>query len=130
LTLEIEDSLKLGVMMMDINAPDPLDALIAAPDHHRLLMENERVRVLETLIPAGDRTPIHTHCWASVLHIISWSPFIRYDDKGEIILETQKVEALRNPPSILWGAALPPHSLENIGDTELRIVAVELKDTE
>lgn len=37
----------------DANAPwpwpDPLDAMTAAPRFHRLLFENERVRVLENL---------------------------------------------------------------------------------
>ena len=114
--------------MSDISSHDPLDALIAAPNHHRLLMENERVRVLETVIAAGDRTPIHTHRWPGVLHILSWSHFIRFDDQGKIMLGSQKVEALLNPPSIQWGAALPTHSLENIGETELRLIAMELKD--
>ena len=114
--------------MSENNWPESLDALVAAPDHHRLLMENERVRVLETVIAAGDRTPIHTHCWPSVLHILSWGHFIRYDDQGQIMVESQKVESLQNPPSILWSEPLPPHSLENVDDTELRIIAVELKE--
>lgn len=114
--------------MSDTSSNDRLDALVAAPNHHRLMMENERARVLETFIAAGDRTPVHTHRWPSVYYILSWSPFIRYDDQGKIMVESQKVEALQNPPSILWGEALPPHSLENIGETELRIIAVELKD--
>src|SRR5258708_38767859 len=110
--------------------PDELDALVAAPAHHKLLFENERVRVLETVIAAGDRTPVHTHRWPSVLNIVSWSHFIRRDDKGNILVESKKVEALQNPSAFLWGAALPPHSLENIGETELRIIAVELKDAQ
>ncbi|MBS1640593.1 MAG: hypothetical protein JSR12_11100 [Bacteroidetes bacterium] len=44
-----------------------LDALIAAPQHHKLLFENEWVRVLDTNIPAGEilmYIPINTllHC--------------------------------------------------------------------
>ncbi len=31
--------------------PDSLDALRAAPNYHRLLFENDRVRVLEVRIP-------------------------------------------------------------------------------
>jgi hypothetical protein len=34
--------------------PDELDALIAAPRHHLLLMENESVRVLDTRVPPGE----------------------------------------------------------------------------
>ncbi len=43
--------------------PDSLDALVAAPKHHALLLEDDRVRVLQTTIPAGDVAPLHTHCW-------------------------------------------------------------------
>jgi hypothetical protein len=41
--------------------PDSLDAVIAAPQYHRLVLENERVRVLDTQIPSGDIVPVHTH---------------------------------------------------------------------
>lgn len=46
--------------------PDDLDALIAAPDHHTLLFEDDRVRVLDTVIRAGDRTPVHSHRWPAI----------------------------------------------------------------
>jgi predicted metal-dependent enzyme (double-stranded beta helix superfamily) len=46
--------------------PDSLDALVAAPDHHTLLLENDRVRVLITRIAPGDITPIHTHRWRGI----------------------------------------------------------------
>ena len=40
--------------------PRELDALIAAPDSHRLLLENDRVRVLEVVIEPGAREPEQT----------------------------------------------------------------------
>ena len=109
--------------------PDALDALVAAPNHHRLLFENDRVRVVETHIPAGERTAVHTHRWAGVLYTMTWSDFIRYDDKGNVLVDTKKNGIVREPGSANWGPALPPHSLENVGSSELRIVAVEMKDT-
>jgi len=33
--------------------PEELDALTAAPDNHRVLLENPRVRVPETVVRAG-----------------------------------------------------------------------------
>src|SRR6266436_1188283 len=57
--------------------PDSLDAMIAAPDHHEVLLENERVRVLDSRIKAGETVPVHTHRWASVLYILGTSDFIR-----------------------------------------------------
>lgn len=108
--------------------PDSLDALVAAPNHHKLLFENERVRVLNTSIPEGDRVPIHTHRWPSVLYILSWSDFVRYDDKGKVLLDSRKVESFKNPPAVVWSSSLPPHSLENIGKMDLNIIAIELKE--
>ena len=109
--------------------PDNLDALVAAPDHHTLLMENDRVRVLDTRIAAGDRTPVHTHRCPAVLYVLSWSDFVRYDDKGEVMLDSRMVDALKSPPKALWSAPLPPHSLLNVGDADLHVISVELKES-
>jgi hypothetical protein len=38
-----------------------LDAVIAAPKHHKVLFENERLRVLEVTLEANDEEPIHHH---------------------------------------------------------------------
>jgi hypothetical protein len=107
--------------------PDDLDALVAAPDHHTLLFENDRVRVLDTCIRAGDQTPIHTHRWPAALYFVSWSDFVRYDDQGSVLLDSRSVPALRSPPTALWSEALPPHSLQNVGAADLRVIAVEMK---
>jgi len=46
---------------------DPqLDAVVAAPKHHRVLFENERVRVLEVILEPNDEEPVHHHRWPSV----------------------------------------------------------------
>ena len=108
--------------------PDSLDALVAAPDHHQLMLENDRVRVLNTRIAPGDRTPIHTHRWPSVLYVLSWSNFVRYNDKGEVLVDSRRVDAFKVPPAVAWSASLPPHSLENVGETDLHIISVELKE--
>ena len=31
------------------------------------------------------------------------------------------------PASVAWTAAMPPHSLENVGDSEIRLLNIELK---
>jgi hypothetical protein len=107
---------------------DWLDALTASPEHHTLLFENERVRVLNTTIPAGEQTAIHTHCWQSAMYILSWSDFVRYDDQGQVLVDSRKIAAFKNPPAVLWSDALPPHSLENVGQADLNIISVELKE--
>ncbi len=54
------------------NAQDPstwdpaLDAVVAAPKHHRVLFENDSLRVIEVTLEAGDEEPVHHHRWPSV----------------------------------------------------------------
>jgi hypothetical protein len=50
-----------------------LDAMTAAPEHHEILMENDQVRVLDTRLGSGERTPVHTHRWPATLYVMSWS---------------------------------------------------------
>lgn len=107
--------------------PDELDALKVAPEHHALLFENEWVRVLDTCIPAGERTAVHAHCWSSQLYVLSWSDFVRRDAEGEVVLDSRQVPSLADPPVTLWSGPLPPHSLENVGAVDLHVIGVELK---
>jgi mannose-6-phosphate isomerase-like protein (cupin superfamily) len=104
-----------------------LDALIAAPANHRLLLENDRVRVLDTEIQPGDRTPVHTHQWPAVHYVLSWSAFVRRDESDAVLLDTRTTAFAHAPPQVLWGEPLPPHSLENVGETSLHIISVEQK---
>lgn len=107
--------------------PEDLDALKAAPANHRLLLENERVRVLETAIPVSMSTPVHTHRWASVEYVLSATSIIRRDGGGNVVFDSRAGAELR-PFEALWSESFPPHSVENVGDTELRVIMVELKD--
>jgi hypothetical protein len=106
--------------------PDSLDALSAAPEHHTLLFENEHVRALETRIRPGDLVPVHTHRWPSVLYVLGWSDVVRRAADGTVVMDS-RTSGAGTPPAVVWSPALPPHSLENVGSTELRIVSVELK---
>ena len=106
--------------------PDSLDALSAAPQHHILLFENDSVRVLETRIAPGDRAPVHTHRWPSLLYVFSWSDFVRRDADGQLVVDS-RVASDGSPPTVIWSPALPPHTLENVGATEIQVVSVELK---
>ncbi len=107
-------------------ATHPLDAMTAAPDHHAVLFENDHVRVLDTRLAPGQQTPVHAHQWPAALYVLSWSDFLRRDETGAVLVDSRE----RLPAAIgagLWIEPLPPHSVENIGITDLHIVAVELK---
>lgn len=104
-----------------------LDALAAAPAQHRLLLENEAVRVLDTRIAPGERTPVHTHVWPAVLYVRSWSDFVRRDADGNLLVDSRTMTAKPAAGATLWSPALGPHSAENVGDCDLHILAVEVK---
>ena len=108
--------------------PPELDGPIAAPDHHRVIFENERVRMLETAIRAGDRTPLHTHRLPTAIHVVSGSLFTRRDETGAILVDTRAAVPPFEMPPVLWSAGNPPHTLENTGDDDLVVIGVELKD--
>ena len=107
--------------------PEELDAMVAAPQHHKLLMENDFVRVIDTLILPGEITNVHTHKWPASLYVISWSDFIRYDHEANIVLDSRKLSKTPLPSSAIWSDPLSPHALENIGKHPIHIISVEIK---
>lgn len=98
----------------------PLDAMTAAPDHHRVLLENDRVRVLDTRLASGDTTPVHEHAWPAVLHVLSWSDFVRIDREGNVVLDSRATGMNPQPGTISWSQPLTPHAVRNLGAHELR----------
>ena len=104
-----------------------LDACIAAPRHHRVLLENEHVRVLDTRVAAGETVPLHLHGWPAVHHVMSWSDFVRRDEHGVVQVDTRGKPAVATGTA-LWSGPLGPPTLENVGSAELHVVSVELKD--
>ena len=67
----------------DWTRPPSMDAVVAAPGSHRVLFENDDVRVLEVTIAAGHREPEHTHRDPSVM-IVDGPARIRYYQDGTL----------------------------------------------
>jgi hypothetical protein len=105
--------------------PEELDAVIAAPKHHRLVFENDRVRLLDTVIPAGDTVPVHTHRWPAVYYTLQRGDFIRRDGEGNLLFDSRKAAPL--PPASFIDC-LPPHSVENVGSTDIHLISFETKE--
>ena len=110
--------------------PDSLDALVAAPDYHRLLFENKRLRVLEVHIRPGELVPVHTHRWPGAVYVVSESDFIRRDGGGKLLFDSRTARRPPSPATVLWTEPLTPHSVENIGDSEIFLITTELKEPE
>jgi hypothetical protein len=112
--------------------PDSLDATIAASASHRVLLEDEYVRVLVVSIPPGRKEPVHTHRWPSVLV---------HERVGRRISEDYAPDVRgrlvpRNPvtsPAIAGFRASRlgpegPHAVQNLEAYATHAIRVELKD--
>jgi len=117
-------------LLPDQQWPAHLDALVAAPRHHKLLYENDSVRVLEVRIPRGESVPLHTHRWPAVLQLQRWSEHVRRNEAGKIVFDSREAEPAMLMPAVVWSEPLAPHSVENVGGAELLVLSVELKDTD
>lgn len=116
---------------LDVNSvqwpwDDSCDAVIAAPRSHVIKLENDSVRVVEVIIPPGQKEPIHTHRWPSVM-IVSSSAKIRYYDAGGIATEIPRRNVNANNPYVEWLDPEGLHAVENIDTIPYRALRVELK---
>ena len=108
--------------------PNELDAMIAAPNNHKIILENDRVRVLEVVVAPKEIEPVHHHKWPSVLYIMDAGEFIDRDREGNIIMDTRELPEPIEYPLTLWKEPEAPHSVENLSSTKaLRLIRVELK---
>lgn len=104
-----------------------LDAVVAAPAFHALLLENDAVRVLNTRIEPGQIVPLHTHRWPAAYYVLSVGDFVRRDEHGRVTLDTRATPTGLRPGTAVWSPALGPHTLENVGATTIHVVSVEVK---
>ena len=65
--------------------PKNQDAVVAAPKNHKILLENEKVRVLEVTVAPGEVEPIHHHQWPSVLYVME-AGFLSIEMQKEMLL--------------------------------------------
>jgi len=105
--------------------PDSLDAVCGAPDSHRILFENEAVRVLEVTIAADHKEPWHTHRWPSVM-LIDQSAAIRYF-RSENDFDERARQISAESPRIEWLKPEGIHCVENIDTIPYHAIRIELK---
>ena len=95
------------------------DPVKVAPETHKVLLENDRVRVLDVRIKPGEKVPMHSHP-ASVGYVLSGGKIrFTYPDG-----KTEEREPKAGTAS--WSEAVT-HAAGNVGTTELHVVRTELK---
>lgn len=100
-------------------AAGALDPVTADPTHFKVLLDNDRVRVLDYHAAAGDKTPMH------------WHPdYITYDVSGGSTKFTypkaKSMQRTSKAGDVAWHMS-ETHAGENVGSAEIHVLLVELK---
>lgn len=110
------------------NWPKDQDAVSAAPGNHKILLENDKVRVLEVTVAPGEVEPIHHHQWPSVLYVMEAGFFIDRDSEGNVIVDSRQIPEPLTFPLTMYKDPEAPHSVENLSETiTIRLIRVEMK---
>ncbi len=98
---------------------EDLDPLKAAADTHKLVFENQFVRVLEVRVPPGKTERWHQHGRRVVVYLSDFHT--RSTERGG-----KPQENLRKSGLVRWSEPVI-HQVENIGQTEGHVISVDLK---
>jgi quercetin dioxygenase-like cupin family protein len=88
-------------------------------DKYKVVLENERVRVLEYRDSPGQRTSPHYHPDYVLCAVSSFRRRLTLPGGREAVVEVK-------PGQVAWGNA-QSHIGENVGDTDTHVLIVELK---
>jgi hypothetical protein len=105
-----------------------LDAVRAAPLNHKVLLENEKVRVLDVTVRPGEREQVHAHCRPSVMYLMQEGIYRDYDGNGRLLEEVATAPPASQFPMILWLGPQGPHAVHNLDSKPTRLLRIELKD--
>ena len=98
---------------------DPLDAVRAAPDTHKVAFENAIVRVLDVRVPPGSIEKRHRHPHGLSVYFTDWTVKVTADGRAPEVHQ-------RKSGTFAWNEAIT-HTVENVGKTEGHVLRIELK---
>lgn len=112
--------------------PEDLDALKAAPDNHKVVYEDDNVRVLAVVLDGKASEPVHTHKWKSIMWIAK--PIVpcqitnyKKDENGNLV---KSDSILINEMPVDMGQLIDPEeptSIANLGSDSGVAYRVEFK---
>src|SRR2546430_7974285 len=105
-----------GVCISPAGAQDPA---VVNSKTIRVRFENDRVRVLEAVLPPGTKEQVHSHP-AYVIYVLAGGRYRNYAADGKI------TEGTFQTGDVVYRDPLT-HAAENIGDKPMHMILVELK---
>jgi hypothetical protein len=97
-----------------------LDPLTVCPDTHRLLFENEYLRVIEAKVPAGKDEPRHSHPHGITVYLAD------YEVETKTVPDNKVTRSSRRFGTVTWSEAVV-HEVKNVGSSPSHAVRIELK---
>jgi hypothetical protein len=101
--------------------PDAHDGAIVSTRFHRVIYEDQDVRVLDVVNPPHTMEEMHTHIRPSIFIVLEDHPYV-------IHFEDKQIQTQADPtPYVIYLKPTPIHAIENSGNYTLHAVRVELK---
>jgi quercetin dioxygenase-like cupin family protein len=97
------------------------DAVLTSPQLYSVRIDNDRVRVLDYHLPPGEIEPLHSH-HSGVAYVIEGATL------RNVAADGTRAEGLLKAGDVHWREDNIVHAVENIGQTEMRALIIELKD--
>ena len=101
-----------------------LFVLVAAPRaaaQVKPLLDNDQVDIHEVLIKVGEKTPKHSHSANEAIYVLSGG-------KGKVTLPDGTTRIIEyKTGELMWRTKPETHIVENIGDTDIRLLRIQLK---
>jgi|SRR5436309_4488872 len=105
-----------GILLSRASGQDPA---VVNSKTIKVKFENDRVRVLEATLPPGVKEQVHSHP-AYVIYVLTGGRYRNYAADGKT------TEGALQTGDVLYRDPLT-HAAENIGDTTMHMILVELK---
>jgi beta-alanine degradation protein BauB len=118
-TQEVENASKDTVSVTQ-KAIETIDIVQTSPNQARVLMENEHVRVVEYFVKPGEKDVWHTHPPRSS-YVVEGGKVKVYTENAE-----PKISEVKAGTSS-WADQGAKHYVENVGDTDIKIILTEIK---
>lgn len=96
-----------------------IDPVAVSPDSYKVLLENERVRVLQMDLKSGQTDKLHSHPDETVYFVKGSKVKIHFPDGGEAEMDIPDGH-------VMWHEAWT-HRVENIGSSDIMAIVVEPK---
>jgi quercetin dioxygenase-like cupin family protein len=95
------------------------DLAKVAPNDVKVLIDNDRVRVMEVLHKPGAKEPMHTHPAYVAVYLNGTRVRVTTPDGKSVVQD-------RKAGQVSWSNGVT-HAVENVGTTDQHVIVIELK---